>query len=152
MRPLLGCGLRGVATPRLYSFTCDSIMLRLLRLGDSSACQDSMQLTVWHDCSPGFAVCLLQDLAVNLTRYWPGNIGIKVPAEAQQRVPPGPAEITPCDVFRLIRGRTMWIIGCVARELLDATLSSLGSEDRVSVRGRGVRVQGTRHAVSENAG
>jgi hypothetical protein len=61
-----------------------------------------------------YVVCQMQDLAVNLTRYWPGNIGIKVPAEAQQRAPPGPAEITPCDVFRLIRGRTMWIIGCVA--------------------------------------
>lgn len=57
----------------------------------------------------------MQELAVNLTRYWPGNTGIKVPPEAQQRVPPGPAEITPCDVYRLIRGRTLWIIGCVAR-------------------------------------
>ena len=38
------------------------------------------------------------------------------------------------------------------KELLNATLSSLGSEDRVSVRGCGVRVQGKWHAVSENAG
>jgi hypothetical protein len=55
------------------------------------------------------------ELAVNITRHWPGSTGINVPrsAEAQRSLPPGPAEITPCDVFRLIRGRTLWIIGWV---------------------------------------
>lgn len=50
------------------------------------------------------------DLAVEMTRHWPASTGISVPS-GMQRVPPGPVEITPCDVFRLIRGRTLWIIG-----------------------------------------
>jgi len=50
------------------------------------------------------------ELAVNISRYWPQSSGISVPPQ-QQNLPPGPAEITPCDVFRLIRGRTLWIIG-----------------------------------------
>lgn len=58
------------------------------------------------------------ELAVNLSRNWPASTGIDVSKAAgagdvggAKSLPPGPAEITPCDVFKLIRGRTLWIIG-----------------------------------------
>lgn len=52
------------------------------------------------------------ELAVNISRYWPQSSGITIPQSVDpDSLPPGPADITPCDVFRLIRGRTLWIIG-----------------------------------------
>jgi hypothetical protein len=30
---------------------------------------------------------------------------------AAPELPPGPVELTPCDVFELLRGRTLWIVG-----------------------------------------